>query len=93
VILRSLIKSTENRSAASHLVAKLCQLLPLIRGEDARASIYWLGTQHAATQPNDSGSEAFPNVAVWAPDLLRNGVRGFVTEASLAHQSGQKSST
>jgi hypothetical protein len=92
VILRSLVKSTESHSAASRLVAKLCQVLPLIRGGDARASIYWLGTQHAAVQHQNSSAKAFPDVAVWAPDLLRNGVKGFVTEVNLADRRGQNSS-
>ena len=87
------MKSTESKSAASRLVAKLCQVLPLIRGEDARASIFWLGTQHAAVQRHDSSSEATRDVAVWAPDLLRNGVKGFVTEVSITDRWGQDTST
>jgi hypothetical protein len=79
VILRSIAKSFQDRGAASNLVAKLCQLLPMIRGENARASVYWLGSQYACTEVKGQ-SGTFANVAPWAPDLLRCGVKGFLVE-------------
>lgn len=69
---------------ASHLVLSLSQRLSLVHGEEARASVYWLGSRYSIGEDHGPSTYSeFQGIAVWAPDLLRNGVRCFTTEVGL----------
>ena len=47
----------------------------------ARASVFWLVGQYAATDVSAMGM-GWEGVAGWVPDVLRKGVKGFVNEVS-----------
>jgi hypothetical protein len=66
---------------ASRLVLSLSQRLSFVHGEEARASVYWLGSRYSISEDQGPSTYSeFQGIAVWAPDLLRNGVRCFMTE-------------
>lgn len=83
IALRSLVQSLPGRDSASSLVLSLTRRLSFIHGEDARASVFWLGSRYGIGG-DDTGSRhsGFDGIAIWAPDLLREGVRYFMSEVS-----------
>lgn len=65
------------------LVARLAIQLPRIANPNARASVYWLVGQYAAS--NESGNLhglGWDGVQPWVPDVLRQAVKGFSEEVS-----------
>lgn len=82
IVIKSLLQSADDASHSTKLVNRLCQQLPAIRNSNARACIYWLVGQHAAVAESEKDSEThgYPGVALWAPDALRLGVKGFAKE-------------
>lgn len=60
------------------LVARLAKQLDGITNPKARASVYWLVGQFAASDVPPKHGLGWDGVAVWVPDVLRKGVKGFV---------------
>ena len=62
------------------LVARLAKQLSGITNPKARASVYWLVGQFASDDRPPMHGIGWEGVAPWVPDVLRNGVKGFVNE-------------
>lgn len=65
------------------LVARLAKQLPSIASARARASVFWLVGQYAASDVggNNHGL-GWEGVQAWVPDVLRQAVKGFAEEVS-----------
>ncbi|WVQ93440.1 hypothetical protein IAU59_000514 [Kwoniella sp. CBS 9459] len=73
-----------NIPAPQTLVARLAKQLDGITNSKARASVYWLVGQFAASDPSQDGDKqglGWEGMALWVPDILRKGVKGFVQES------------
>ncbi|KAI9632628.1 adaptin N terminal region-domain-containing protein [Dioszegia hungarica] len=66
------------------LVARLAKQLPTVTNHNARASVFWLVGQYASSDsPNEHGL-GWEGVQAWVPDVLRQAVKGFAEESSIA---------
>jgi AP-3 complex subunit beta len=63
------------------LVARLAKQLPTIANPNARASVFWLVGQYAASEGNPHGL-GWEGVQSWVPDVLRQAVKSFAEEVS-----------
>ena len=89
IVLKSVILSLPTHTSTNtnllpdpqRLVARLARGLDGITNSKARASVYWLVGQYAGVA--DNKGMGWDGVASWVPDVLRKGVKGFATEASL----------
>ncbi|TXT12874.1 hypothetical protein VHUM_01275 [Vanrija humicola] len=76
-----LSQAAVSSSTPQNLVARLAKQLDNITNPSARASVFWLVGQFAA---DDSADTTFglkwPGLAPWVPDVLRKGVKSFITE-------------
>ncbi len=64
------------------LVARLAKQLDAITNPSARASVYWLVGQFADGESIHISGVGWEGVALWVPDILRKGVKGFTKEVS-----------
>ncbi|WVQ74636.1 hypothetical protein IAR50_004237 [Cryptococcus sp. DSM 104548] len=90
IVLKSVILSSTLPPSfpfPQHLVARLAKGLETIRNPKARASVFWLVGQFAALDPSLESSKqglGWEGVALWVPDVLRKGVKGFKDEGTAA---------
>lgn len=83
IVLKSVILSRTPGSSlpeSQGLVARLAKQLDGITNPRARASVYWLVGQFAASDAPPKHGLGWDGVAAWVPDVLRKGVKGFVQE-------------
>ena len=68
-------------------MARLAKQLDGISNPQARASVFWLVGQFAASDGSSSTMMGlgWEGVASWVPDVLRKGVKGFIAEVGLFH--------
>lgn len=101
IVIKSLLQSTPAEAqigTSSHpakLVNRLCQQLPAIRNSNARACIFWLAGQYAPMSESDQGAKdsethGYAGIALWAPDTLRLGAKGFAREVRPCHRQSTK---
>ena len=86
IVLKSVILSRTSNSTLPEpqkLVARLAKQLSGITNPKARASVYWLVGQFASDDKPPMHGIGWEGVAPWVPDILRNGVKGFVAEVRL----------
>lgn len=67
------------------LVARLAKALDGITNPSARASVFWLVGQFAASDAKLEHGFGWEGVAAWAPDVLRRGIKSFVNEVRRCH--------
>ncbi|WVF65799.1 hypothetical protein IAT40_000536 [Kwoniella sp. CBS 6097] len=75
---------TSTLPAPQRLVARLAKQLDGITNDKARASVFWLVGQFAASDPSQEGEKqglGWEGMALWVPDILRKGIKGFVQES------------
>ncbi|ORX33246.1 adaptin N terminal region-domain-containing protein [Kockovaella imperatae] len=75
--------STETGTNPRRLVARLAKGLDAITHARARASVFWLVGQFAASEETAEGGLGWDGVAPWVPDVLRKGVKGFTEESEI----------
>lgn len=82
LVLQSIILSLTSSSTTrpQKLVARLAKQLDGITNARARASVFWLVGQYAASEAESQLGQGWEGVVVWAPDVLRKGVKGFTQE-------------
>jgi AP-3 complex subunit beta len=86
IVLKSVILSRTPESSLpepQNLVARLAKQLDGITNPRARASVYWLVGQFAASDVPPKHGLGWDGVAAWVPDVLRKGVKGFVQEVRI----------
>ncbi|OCF43360.1 AP-3 complex subunit beta [Kwoniella heveanensis CBS 569] len=91
IVLKSVILAqsqsasiSPNLPAPQKLVARLAKQLDGITNSTARASVFWLVGQFAASDPSQEGDKqglGWEGMALWVPDVFRKGVKGFVQES------------
>lgn len=64
----------------ARLVARLARQLATISNPRARASIFWLIGQYAASDAPPSMGIGWEGVQAWVPDVLRQAIKGFKEE-------------
>lgn len=69
-----------NAPEPTRLVARLARQLSGIPNPRARASVFWLIGQYAATDKPASMGLGWDGVHSWVPDVLRAAVKGFAAE-------------
>ncbi|KAK8861597.1 hypothetical protein IAR55_002420 [Kwoniella newhampshirensis] len=95
IVLKSVILSQTQANTLSNaslplpqrLVARLAKGLDGITNPKARASVFWLVGQFAASDLSDESSTrglGWEGVALWVPDVVRKGIKGFVEESGIA---------
>ncbi|CAD6583371.1 MAG: AP-3 complex subunit beta [Tremellales sp. Tagirdzhanova-0007] len=91
IVLKSVILSRASSSSSAlpdpqRLVARLARQLDGITNPQARASVFWLVGQFAASDGSGDGliGLGWQGVVSWVPDVLRKGVKAFVDESLLA---------
>ncbi|WWC87906.1 uncharacterized protein L201_002806 [Kwoniella dendrophila CBS 6074] len=83
VILSSSLTSTSTLPTPQKLVAKLAKQLDGIINSKARASVYWLVGQFAASdaaKESEKQGLGWEGIELWVPDILRKGIKGFTDE-------------
>lgn len=85
IVLKSVIMSLPAGDKTSLpspqlLVARLAKGLDGITNPSARASVYWLVGQYAASDEKPAFGIGWEGIASWVPDILRKGAKGFTEE-------------
>jgi AP-3 complex subunit beta len=78
------LSNTSSLPEPQKLVARLARSLDGISNASARASVFWLVGQFAATEEKAVMGLGWEGVAPWVPDVLRKGIKGFSTEVGHA---------
>ncbi|WVR03787.1 hypothetical protein IAU60_000782 [Kwoniella sp. DSM 27419] len=87
VILSQLVSPTGALPVPQSLVARLARQLDGISNAKARASVFWLVGQFAASsgsEEEDRKGLGWEGMALWVPDVLRKGIKGFAEESEQA---------
>lgn len=83
VILTLPVSENASTPTPRKLVARLAKQLPSIANPNARASVFWLVGQYAASESNAHGL-GWEGVEAWVPDVLRQAIKGFSEEVRLS---------
>lgn len=81
IVLKGVIMQGVSAATPDRLVARLAKQLDNISNASARASVFWLVGQFAASDaPDETMGLKWDGVAPWVPDVLRKGVKNFAKE-------------
>lgn len=81
IVLKGVILQGVSGADPQRLVARLAKQLDNITNPSARASVFWLVGQFAASDaPDETLGLKWDGVAPWVPDVLRKGVKDFTQE-------------
>ncbi|KAL7419579.1 AP-3 complex subunit beta [Cryptotrichosporon argae] len=83
IVLKSVILA-RSTTEPKKLVTRLARCLDGITHPHARASVFWLVGQYAASEDKGTAGLGWEGLELWVPDVLRKGVKGFAGEAPVA---------